>query len=106
MNKKTSDVDLTGQVAIVTGASRGIGRRIALALGAAGAAVALVGRDETALAETAALMPPGSRTLAIRADVTESAAVNEAVARTETTLGPITLLVNNAGITGVLGPIW
>lgn len=95
---------LSGGVALVTGASRGIGRTIAQCLAALGGSVAICGRDRAALAESAdAIAETGVRVFSALADVTRSADIASLVAETETTLGPITILVNNAGI-GLFGP--
>jgi NAD(P)-dependent dehydrogenase (short-subunit alcohol dehydrogenase family) len=100
-------IDLAGQVAIVTGGGRGIGRAIAQALAEAGAAVAVVSRTESELAETVRLIEEaGGRAVAYPADVTDQAAIEQVVAEVERTLGPIDLLVNNAGDQGPCGPIW
>ena len=91
---------LAGRVALVTGASRGIGRAIALALGEAGAAVAVNyverGRDAEAVADI--VRQGGHAALAVKADVSQSGAVTEMMRQVETALGPIDVLVNNAGI--------
>jgi NAD(P)-dependent dehydrogenase (short-subunit alcohol dehydrogenase family) len=100
-------IDLTGQVAIVTGGGRGIGRAMALALAKAGAAVAVVARTEEQLAETVALIEQaGGRAIAITADVTDPQAVEQMVREVEQQLGPVDLLVNNAGAGEPGGPIW
>ncbi len=83
------------KVAIVTGASRGIGRATAIALAQRGIAVALAARDQKALA--AVQEEIGGRATAIPTDVSDEAAVAEMVARASSELGPIDLLVNNAG---------
>ena len=89
---------LEGQVAIVTGASRGIGRAIALAFAEVGADLAVVARTQDALEETAAeIRSLGREVLAIGADVAELASVRAAVARTIETFGTVDILVNNAG---------
>lgn len=89
------------QVVLVTGASRGIGRTIALAFISEGAAVALVGqspdRVKTVANEIAAM---GGRGLPLEADVSREEDVRRVVAQAERTLGPIRILVNNAGISG------
>ena len=73
-------IDLTGQVAIVTGGGRGIGRAMALALAKAGAAVAVVARSRDQLAETVGLIEDaGGRAIAVAADVTDRQAVEQMV---------------------------
>lgn len=98
-------VDLAGRVALVTGGSRGIGRAIALALADAGADVAVNYREQTAAAEKVAgiVRAQGRRAIAVAADVSENAAVTRMVARVEAELGPIGVLVNNAGIALIRG---
>ncbi len=90
--------DLTGKNAFVTGASRGIGRSIAIALAGAGADVALVARSEDGLAETAeAIDAVGRKAYVIPADVTSQDAVGRAVATAIDQLGQVDVVVNNAG---------
>jgi NAD(P)-dependent dehydrogenase (short-subunit alcohol dehydrogenase family) len=94
-------------VALVTGAGRGFGRAIAQGLAREGHAVALVARSGAELAAVAQeIQSQGGRSLALPADVTDKAAVQKVVAETAASLGPITLLVNNAGTPGPFGPLW
>lgn len=92
--------DLAGHVALVTGAGSGIGQRIAMGLAQCGADVALLDRRaDDGLARTAEVIAAaGRRSLSVAADVTDGAALDEAVARTEAELGPLTLALNAAGI--------
>jgi 3-oxoacyl-[acyl-carrier protein] reductase len=95
---------LAGAVALVTGASRGIGRAIALRLASLGASVSICGRDAAALDDSAQAIANSGVPLHYQiADVTRPADVSGLVAKTESALGPITILVNNAGI-GLFGP--
>jgi NAD(P)-dependent dehydrogenase (short-subunit alcohol dehydrogenase family) len=92
------------KVAIVTGAGRGLGRAFAIAL-AADHAVAVVARSAGELDETVALVArSGGRAEAFVADVTDAQSVGRAFGEVERTLGPVDLLVNNAGVLGPLGP--
>ena len=100
-------VELRGQVAIVTGAGRGLGRATALALARARARVGVVARSEEQLAETVrGVTEAGGEALAVVADVSDAAAVERMAREVERTLGPVDLLVNNAGTVGPLGPMW
>lgn len=93
-------VDLSGQAAIVTGASRGIGKAIALRLAAAGAKVACVARSADKLKETAdAIAAAGGAAEVHPCDVTDSAAVSKLVEELAEKWGAIDIVVNNAGIT-------
>jgi 3-oxoacyl-[acyl-carrier protein] reductase len=95
---------LAGGVALVTGGSRGIGRAIAQRLALLGASVSICGRDRAALQESAGeLARTGVPVHTQIADVTKPADVTDLVAGAESTLGPITILVNNAGV-GLFGP--
>ena len=96
---------LAGKVALVTGGNRGIGKAIAARLAALGAAVAICGRDSQTLATTAReLQAVGTPIYSQRADVTKSSDVDALIKETETALGAISILVNNAGI-GLFGPV-
>ena len=93
-------VDLKGQVALVTGASRGIGRGIALALGKAGANVACVARSVDGLKDTVgAITAAGGAAEAFECDVTNGASIDAVVEQVEKKFGGLHILVNNAGIT-------
>ncbi len=92
--------DLTGQVALVTGASSGLGVRFAEVLAANGAAVALVARRAERLAAVKdRIKENGGRAVAIAADVLDRAAMRRAFDAAEAAFGTVTVLVNNAGVT-------
>jgi NAD(P)-dependent dehydrogenase (short-subunit alcohol dehydrogenase family) len=91
--------DLSGRVALVTGASRGLGRHFAGVLAGAGAAVALAARNQDLLAAAVAeIAQAGGRAVALPLDVANGKSVRECCAAAEQALGPIDILVNNAGI--------
>ena len=91
---------LEGRTAFVTGASRGVGRAIALALAEAGASVACAARAKAEIVSAAAeIEAAGGRARAIPLDVTSAEGIRAAVTEAERTLGPIDVLVNNAGVT-------
>jgi 3-oxoacyl-[acyl-carrier protein] reductase len=100
---------LEGRSAIVTGGSRGLGRAIASRFVEAGASVLLVARDgqplEDARAALAARAAPGQRVLALPGDVSDPATAVAAAARAKEAFGGVTILVNNAGVYGPLGPL-
>jgi len=90
-------IDLSGRVALVTGSTRGIGRRIAETLADCGARVAIVGRDAAKAADVAGQVSPEAR--GFGCDVADVASVNALVAAVEGAFGSIDILVNNAGVT-------
>jgi 2-deoxy-D-gluconate 3-dehydrogenase len=95
----TQPFDLTGKVAIVTGGNGGIGLGMARGLAQAGAAVAVVGRNEAkSAAAVAELQQAGARAIAVTTDVTDKAAIAAMVDRVTGEFGRIDLLVNNAGM--------
>jgi len=90
---------LHGAVAIVTGAGRGIGQELSFALARAGAAVAVLDRDAPAAEATQrAILHEGGRAIAVTCDVTDETAVGAAFAQVARELGPVDVLVNNAGL--------
>ena len=89
---------LTGRVALVTGASRGIGRAIAIALAARGAAVVTGARGEGAAAVASEITGAGGLAEAVTLDVTDRASAQQAVERAIARFGQLDILVNNAGI--------
>jgi len=93
------DLSLDGRIALVTGASGGLGRHFASTLAAAGATVAVAARRRDKVEETvAAIEADGGNALAVDMDVADSASVTHAFDRIETELGTVTIVVNNAGI--------
>lgn len=95
----TAAVDLSGDVAMVSGASSGLGRQFALTLASAGAAVAVTARRADRLdALVAEIKERGGRAVAVALDVRDHASILAAVDQTATELGTPTILVNNAGI--------
>ena len=92
-------IDLSGKVALVTGASRGIGRQTALTLAGAGAAVVLTSRGDAAAAVADEIGAAGGQALALAADVADADAVHRVIEATLARFGRLDVLVNNAGIT-------
>ncbi len=103
-------IDLAGRRAVVTGGAQGIGLAVVERLRAGGAAVAIWDRDEPLLQRTVKALstdaPDAPRVAGVAVDVTDAAAVERAVGETEATLGPIDILVANAGIAGPTVPTW
>jgi NAD(P)-dependent dehydrogenase (short-subunit alcohol dehydrogenase family) len=92
--------DLTTRHALVTGASSGLGRHFAGVLAAAGAHVTVAARREAALAQTvSSIRDSGGQAQAVRMDVTDAASIEQAFASAEAGFGPVTVLINNAGVT-------
>jgi 2-dehydro-3-deoxy-D-gluconate 5-dehydrogenase len=100
----TNLFELSGRVAVVTGGNGGIGRAIALGLAQAGAAIAVLARNEEknqrVISELQAL---GVAALAVKVDVSARGELQPALEKVEQTLGPISILVNNAGISVIAG---
>jgi NAD(P)-dependent dehydrogenase (short-subunit alcohol dehydrogenase family) len=107
MGHEGAGTDLTGQVAIVTGGGRGIGRAIALGLAKSGCSVAVIARSEDQLAETVSQIKElGSRAISVTADASDPGAVERMVRDVEESLGAPDVLINNAGLAGPIGPTW
>jgi 3-oxoacyl-[acyl-carrier protein] reductase len=100
MNRRLNAVDLSGRVAVVTGGAQGIGLAVARRLLSSGAGVAIWDVDQAAMAKAVAELALLGRVEAILCDQSQIEAVDRAATQTERTLGPVDLLVNNAGIAG------
>lgn len=98
--------ELKGQVVLITGGGRGLGKIMALGLAARGAAIALIARSKAQIDAVAGeITQAGGRAFATVADVTDRAQVDAAVEATEQALGRIDVLIDNAGIDEPFGPI-
>lgn len=99
--------DLRGAVVLVTGGGRGLGRVMAMALSAAGASVGLIARSRDQLDETVRLVAEtGGTAAAAAADVSDERSAAEAIGSLRNCLGPVDVLVNNAGVAGPIGRVW
>ena len=99
--------DLRGTVVLVTGGGRGLGRVMARALAAAGASVGLVARSAGQLDETVRLVEDsGGVAAAVPADVSDERSMADAIGLLRERLGPVDVLVNNAGVGGPIGRVW
>lgn len=107
MNITTKRWTLAGSIALVSGGGRGLGRVLARALAGAGAAVGLIARSPEQLEESVRLIEEaGGAATAVCADLGDPGAAASAVRKLRHELGPVDLLVNNAGVTGPVGPAW
>jgi NAD(P)-dependent dehydrogenase (short-subunit alcohol dehydrogenase family) len=98
---------LKDQVALVTGGGRGIGRAVAIHYAEEGAAVAITSRTQGQVDETVeSIRKTGGTAIGIAGDVSKPEDVSRTISRTESELGPISVLLANAGNTGPYGPIW
>lgn len=101
------EFDFKGKVALVTGGGHGIGREIAESLAKHGASVAITGRTQSRLDDTAAsIEAAGGKAIVFPADVADENSIRAIVAETEQRFGPIDFLVSNAGVDGPFGPLW
>lgn len=96
-----------GQVVLVTGASRGLGQAFAVGLAHAGMSVGITARTVEGLKQTLhAIEDAGGKALAVQADIADRSAVAKVIREVEEQLGPIDLLLNNAGVSEPFGPTW
>lgn len=100
MNRRLNAIDLSGRIAVVTGGAQGIGLAVTRRLLSSGAAVAIWDVDQAAMAKAVTKLASLGSVAAILCDQSQIEAVDRAATETERTLGPVDLLVNNAGIAG------
>ena len=104
---KMHETDLTGQVAVITGASRGLGRAFAIGLAEKGASVGIVARSATGLKEVGSIIRnAGGHAVEASCDLLDEQSIGEAIEYIEGRLGNIDILINNAGVAGPTGPDW
>lgn len=104
---QTADGSMAGQVALITGGSKGLGQLLANALARAGASVVITGRSLQPLEEAASsIAQAGGKVLPLVCDVSNAEAVKTAVQRAQEAVGPIDILVNNAGQAGPIDKAW
>ncbi|MBE9555687.1 MAG: SDR family oxidoreductase [Proteobacteria bacterium] len=101
-----NNIDLTGRCAVITGGAQGIGRAIAERFLESGAAVCLWDQDKALVEQTASELSGRGKAHAVVTDVTDLAAIEQAVRDTEKALAPIDILVANAGIAGPNHKVW
>lgn len=103
----SKDIDISRQVALVTGGSRGLGRAFAQALAAGGMTVVVTARSKEGLAETVRLVEEANgRAVALPADVSDPAEVERVMVAVQEQLGRVDVLVNNGGVMAPIGPDW
>ncbi|MAT08333.1 MAG: hypothetical protein CL707_04415 [Chloroflexi bacterium] len=101
------EIDLRGQVAVITGASRGLGRAFAIGLAERGASVGIVARSSTGLKEVGDLIRnAGGHALEATCDLLDENSIDAAIKHIEEQLGSIDILINNAGVAGPTGADW
>src|SRR5262245_28458914 len=106
MNRQSESPVLLGQIAVVTGGGRGLGRAFAIGLAAAGASVAVIARSEDQLSQTVRIIAEsGGRASAFVGDVSDPCTIESLATDVGTLLGPVDLLINNAGIATPFGPV-